>query len=741
MAILSKGNTFATGDQVTALKLNNLVDNSTFASGAVDDSTTQLDGSGRIIVKDGGITSAKLNLSATGASQTIATFKTTQTHDSGTVSRSLDIRTPASTTDINSPFEIETGNAIQFICDDHTVTIDSDGKTKFGTGNIESANTSLFQVNINTDQTLGTTSGNEQGILRLVEQAGNTDNLLFTSVRTADGNDWTTAAHRIQRKVDSTKMGFIQFGHHTATNGNTITFGEDETERMRIDAEGHVGIGTTSPTQALQVQGNTLVSDDGAGDFVKQSVSGTSSAISLGGTETSSSSELKLEYNRSTGKFHNYIGVDAATNYMTVLADGKIGIGTNSPTEALQVVGDIKATDTTNSTVIRENGSIELNRASNPFIDFKNSSGDDFDSRIIQSSDGLQLLTGGNSSTQVRLELTSDGTVKVKGQSSNGDAQLQIISDGGTDTSILSFGDDSAVGAGGIRYDHNDDSMRFVTGESERVRIDSSGNVGIGKTSPDTAIHIENTSENQITLTNNSGNFSRIRSERGLVLASDFDTDSGAQQSFMAFETDNVERIRIDSTGDVRIGTTTETGYSAKTYIQNDVSDAEACLTLRHVQTGDRTMMAFVVGSDVVGRINEASGTISLVQGSDYRLKEDIIDMDTAVDKVKLLKPRNYALKKNGVRFDGFIAHELAEVCPQAVFGEKDAMRMEPYEVTPEVRDEEGNVITKAVTGTREVEDHQGIDPTKLVPLLTKALQEALTKIESLEARVAALES
>jgi hypothetical protein len=194
---------------------------------------------------------------------------------------------------------------------------------------------------------------------------------------------------------------------------------------------------------------------------------------------------------------------------------------------------------------------------------------------------------------------------------------------------------------------------------------------------------------------------------------------------FRIFDSDeSATRFQIHSDGAIRIGTTTETAYGAKTFIQNDVSDANACLTLRHVQTGDRTMMAFVVGSDVVGRINEASGTISLVQGSDYRLKEDIIDMDTAVDKVKLLKPRNYALKKNGVRFDGFIAHELAEVCPQAVFGEKDAMRMEPYE-----------------GGTREVEDHQGIDPTKLVPLLTKALQEALTKIESLEARVAVLES
>ena len=62
MAILSKGTDFSTGDQVTAAKLDALVDNATFASDAVDDSTTALDGNGKIIVKDGGITTAKLNL-------------------------------------------------------------------------------------------------------------------------------------------------------------------------------------------------------------------------------------------------------------------------------------------------------------------------------------------------------------------------------------------------------------------------------------------------------------------------------------------------------------------------------------------------------------------------------------------------------------------------------------------------------------------------------------------------------
>jgi hypothetical protein len=97
------------------------------------------------------------------------------------------------------------------------------------------------------------------------------------------------------------------------------------------------------------------------------------------------------------------------------------------------------------------------------------------------------------------------------------------------------------------------------------------------------------------------------------------------------------------------------------------------------------------------------------------------------------LKPCNFAWKADGSRVDGFIAHEAQEVVPEAVSGEKDAMRTEEYEVSPAVTDEDGTVVTEAVMGEREVEDYQGIDQSKLVPLLTAALQEALARIEALE--------
>jgi hypothetical protein len=108
--------------------------------------------------------------------------------------------------------------------------------------------------------------------------------------------------------------------------------------------------------------------------------------------------------------------------------------------------------------------------------------------------------------------------------------------------------------------------------------------------------------------------------------------------------------------------------------------------------------------------------------------------MTGATERVKALRPINFAWKVDGSRVDGFFAHELAEVVPEAVTGTKDAMCDEEYEVTPAVLDDEGNETTAAVMGTRSVPDFQGIGTSKIVPLLTATIQELIARIEALEA-------
>jgi hypothetical protein len=127
----------------------------------------------------------------------------------------------------------------------------------------------------------------------------------------------------------------------------------------------------------------------------------------------------------------------------------------------------------------------------------------------------------------------------------------------------------------------------------------------------------------------------------------------------------------------------------------------------------------FFTGTGAGGAIlvNGLSGTVTYSTTSDYRLKENVVDMTGAIDRVKTLNPVRFNWKQapNGRLVDGFIAHEVSEIVPEAVVGEKDAI------------DENGNI------------DPQGIDQAKLVPLLTAALQEAIKRIETLEAEVSAL--
>jgi hypothetical protein len=115
-------------------------------------------------------------------------------------------------------------------------------------------------------------------------------------------------------------------------------------------------------------------------------------------------------------------------------------------------------------------------------------------------------------------------------------------------------------------------------------------------------------------------------------------------------------------------------------------------------------------------------------------LKENVVELTGATDRLKQLNPSRFNFIEDAdTTVDGFLAHEVADVVPEAVTGEKDAMMEEEYEVTPEVLDEEGNTVEEAVMGTRSVPDYQGIDQSKLVPLLVATIQELEARITQLE--------
>jgi len=166
------------------------------------------------------------------------------------------------------------------------------------------------------------------------------------------------------------------------------------------------------------------------------------------------------------------------------------------------------------------------------------------------------------------------------------------------------------------------------------------------------------------------------------------------------------------------------------------------------------------IDQSIGGSIQKAgNGDLSFVNPSDYRFKSNIVDLPNASDTIKALKPRQYTFKETPDQI-GFIAHELQEVLPDAVTGVKDGQKAIGklcdwdgtviFEECPEPPAEEltytedievdgvstATVRTRSWTATGTRPAYQGVDQTKLIPLLTKALQESLDKIDALEARL-----
>jgi hypothetical protein len=151
--------------------------------------------------------------------------------------------------------------------------------------------------------------------------------------------------------------------------------------------------------------------------------------------------------------------------------------------------------------------------------------------------------------------------------------------------------------------------------------------------------------------------------------------------------------------------------------------------------------MWFQVAGAQKGYITTTTGGTTYNTTSDYRLKENIKPMTGALAKVAQLKPCTYVWKETGDSGQGFIAHELAEVVPECVSGEKDGTYEQSYEVSPAVKDEQGNIVTPAEIGTQTVPFYQGVDTSNLVATLTAAIQEQQAIITALTTRITALEA
>jgi len=191
--------------------------------------------------------------------------------------------------------------------------------------------------------------------------------------------------------------------------------------------------------------------------------------------------------------------------------------------------------------------------------------------------------------------------------------------------------------------------------------------------------------------------------------------ESGAMNFYIA----NALKARINSSGQVLIGTSSVIASVNGPYLSVANGNATNYGIAIGNSAGSSTSGAivFVNSNGSVGGITTSGSATTYSTSSDYRLKENIIPMTGALDTVQALKPVTYKWKADGSDGQGFIAHELQEVVPDCVTGEKDAV------------DEEGNIKP------------QGVDTSFLVATLTAAIQEQQTIINELKTRIEALES
>jgi len=255
----------------------------------------------------------------------------------------------------------------------------------------------------------------------------------------------------------------------------------------------------------------------------------------------------------------------------------------------------------------------------------------------------------------------------------------------------------------------------------------------IDATTGDVSVGVGNSKEPLIQKTNSG----RVASNPGFSFRSDLDTGmfNPNLSNTLAFATGAVERMRINSDGRVLIGCTELPSATVP-----GIGFTGDQLFTAVAGTAANTQGRFYNGNGLVGSIVTSGTATAYNTSSDYRLKDNVLPMTGSIDRLKALKPSKFNfIADPTLTVDGFLAHEAQSVVPEAVHGTKDAMMDEEYEVTPEVEavlDAEGNVTTEAVEavmGTRNVPDYQAIDQSKLVPLLVAALQEAITRIETLE--------
>ena len=519
------------------------------------------------------------------------------------------------------------------------------------------------------------------------------------------------------------------------TSSGDLRFDNNNGERMRITSDGNLTIGNTASLQPLTVAGNVLFRTTTANSFENRF------QFIVGGASDA-------------GNFYVYNDAESATIRLNGGGDsyingGNLGISNTSPSSYNSNARNLVVGSGGQSGITIVGGT--TGRGSIHFAD--GTSGSDASRGfVVYKHDDNSMLLGTNDT----LALTIDSSQRVGVGTTSPTHKLQILStdnksfllDRNTGNNAASLDEFSVYYSLSIKNRNGGSYLNFAgngngttlqatdgaaTATAKSLQLNPFGGnvaIGTGLTLPASTLSLQNsqsTAANNTTtgsifqaLSPNSGIFMRNRGASAGIGGANYSTqlftDSGAgnfeiyniaSSADLVFGTNATERARITSDGDILFGTTS---------LGNDFAyfDAESnnrrVLNLGSSSTSEQTLVNFRNPNGVVGGVSTDGSTTSFGSSSDYRLKENVVEMTDALDRVSQLKPSRFNFIANPDKtYDGFLAHEVQDIVPEAISGDKDEV------------DEDGN------------EKYQGIDQSKLVPLLVGAIQELKAEIEILK--------
>jgi hypothetical protein len=554
---------------------------------------------------------------------------------------------------------------------------------------------------------IATASGSQQGLL--------------------SSTDWTTFNNKqsaLTNPVTGTgTTNYLPKFTGTSTIGNSAIY----------DNSGNIGINTTSAAEKLVVkvatnqnleirQASSLGAYNGIGLDALNDARNAVVDLVLRGTNLSLISSGATPMILATND----------TERVRISSSGNVSIGNTNDTYKLDVTGTgrfsgaygtgagLTVSGTTYGTIATDRGASSASAG----IGYFSVGSQKWFAGIYENSDNFGFYSVGLNGFPLILNYSTGAATFSSSVTSNGNTNGQIAISPSTNTNAAAFVASNAGGGcyfgknnstGGaftgtayatVVYSGGDVPMAFYTNDTERMRITSGGNVGIGTSSPSQNLHVASSGVSRM-LIENTANQSTGAGIQMLV------TSGGSVVGNGTIRTDNAdnmqffnaggERMRITSGGELCVGKTSTTfGTVGHALLPNGqvshVTDGNVSLFLNRLSS-DGDIALFYRSSSSVGSISVTTSSTSFNTSSDYRLKQDLKDY-SGLDLVSKIKTYDYEWKSDKSRAYGVIAHELQ------------------------------SVINYAVTGVKDGKEMQGVDYSKIVPVLIKAIQELNDKIK-----------